>query len=95
MMDMNLDQVALLARIKLQEGEKKRLSGELDKILDYVKKLSEVNTEHVSPTSHVLAIENVFREDTCRPQAVSEEALKHAPEREGHFFKVPKVIEGE
>ncbi len=94
-MDMNLEQVALLARIKLQEGEKKKLSQDFEKILGYVKKLDELKTQDVLPTSHALQIENVFREDEAKPQTVFEDALKHAPEREGRFFKVPKVIEGE
>lgn len=94
-MEMNVDQVALLARIKLEEAEKKKLSQDLERILGYVKKLEELDTKDVPPTSHVLAIENVFRKDEAKPQQIIEDALKHAPEREGAFFKVPKVIEGE
>lgn len=94
-MEMNVEQVALLARIKLEEAEKKKLSQDLERILGYVKKLDELKTQDVPPTSHVLAIENVFRKDELNPQRIIEEALKHAPESEGNFFKVPKVIEGE
>ncbi len=94
-MEINVDQVAILARIKLEEAEKKKLSQDLERILGYVKKLEEINTQDVPPTSHALAIENVFRKDELKPQRIIEEALQHAPEREGNFFKVPKVIEGE
>lgn len=94
-MAMNIDQVALLARIKLREDEKKSLSQDLEKILDYVKKLNELDTSQTPPTSHALALENVFRPDAVNPQHVRDEALEHAPDREGNFFKVPKVIEGE
>lgn len=94
-MEMNINQVALLARIKLREDEKKSLSRDLEKILDYIKKLNELDTAQIPPTSHVLAIENVFRPDSAKPQDIYKEALGHAPEREGDFFKVPKVIEGE
>jgi aspartyl-tRNA(Asn)/glutamyl-tRNA(Gln) amidotransferase subunit C len=94
-MEMNVDQISLLARIRLKEEEKKRLSRDLENILGYVKQLDELDTREVPPTSHVLQIENVFRADELRPQDVTEDALRHAPEREGNFFKVPKVIEGE
>lgn len=94
-MEMNLEQVAMLARIKLEEKEKKGLAQDLEKILSHINQLKQVNTRDVPPTSHVLAIENVFREDRLLPQRVIEEALRHAPAREGDFFKVPKVIEGE
>lgn len=94
-MDINVDQISLLARIRLKEEEKKRLTRDLENILGYVKQLDELNTDAVEPTSHVLQIENVFRIDDARPQNVTEDALRHAPDREGRFFKVPKVIEGE
>lgn len=94
-MAMDIDQVALLARIKLREDEKKSLSQDLEKILDYVKKLNELDTSQTPPTSHALALENVFRPDAVNPQHVCDQALAHAPDREGNFFKVPKVIEGE
>ena len=94
-MEMNIEQVAFLARIKLQDGEKAKLSKDLENILGYVKQLNEINTQDIPATSHVLPIENVFRADEMEPQAVIEEALKHAPDSEGRFFKVPKIIEGE
>lgn len=81
--------------MKLREEERKKLASDLQNILAYVRKLDEIKTDQIPPTSHVLEIENVFREDQVKPQSIFEEALKHAPQREGHFFKVPKVIEGE
>lgn len=92
-MEMNIEQVARLARIKLHEVEKKKLSGDLEKILGYVKKLDEIDTKNVEATSHVLNLENVFRADEVVPTKIAGEILEQAPQKQGPFFKVPKVIE--
>ncbi len=90
-----IEQIAELARLSLKPAEKEKLKKDLESILAYVEQLKQVPTDHVEPTSHVLNLENVFREDKTRPCDVREEVLKHAPHREGNFFKVPKVIEQE
>lgn len=84
-----------LARITLSEDEENALATDLEKILAYVDTLEELDTSSVEPTSHVLQIENVFREDTAREQSTADEVLNCLPEarREGRFFKVPKIIE--
>lgn len=92
-MDFEIDSIAALARIELKPEEKNKLRKDIVAILEYVKKLEHVNTDEVMPTSHVLDIENVYRPDVLKPSGVMEEVLKHAPEREGNFFKVPKVVE--
>lgn len=94
-MPFEIEQIAELARLSLKPEEKARLKKDLESILAYVEQLKTVPTEAVEPTSHVLNLENVFREDSVRPSAVRDEVLKHAPEREGNFFKVPKIIEQE
>ena len=94
-MDLKIEQVAELARLNLKPGEKEKLGKDLQSILDYVRKLESLGTENVEPTSHVLDLENVFRPDEVKPCQVREEALGHAPAREGNFFKVPKVVERE
>jgi len=93
-MQMNIDQVAQLARIKLTPEEKEKLAKDLGNILSYVEQLSKLKTDDVPPTSHVLAVENVFRDDVRKPADVCEEVLRNAPEREENFFKVPKIVEG-
>jgi len=92
-MSFNIDQVAKLARIRLKPEEKERLSKDLESILKYVEQLKQVDTRNVAETSHVLDLTNVFRKDEAKPSQVRDEVLKHAPEREGNFFKVPKVVE--
>ena len=84
-----------LARINLSKEEEANLSNDLSKIITYVEKLDEIDTGHLEPTSHVLNIENVFREDEVINQATAVKVIDVLPEtsKEGDFFRVPKVIE--
>ena len=94
-MDFDIKRVAELARLNLKPDEQEKLAGDLEKILDYVKNLDTLDTEGVEPTSHVLNLENVYRKDETKKFDVRDKALKHAPQTEGTFFKVPKVVEQE
>ena len=85
---------ANLARLKMTEEELENFTGNLDDILEYVKKLEKLDTKNVKPTSHILDINNVSRKDELTNESLSnEEAMKMAPEPDDGFFKVPKVIE--
>ena len=90
----DIQQIAELARLNLKPEERAKLSKDLEAILAYVDQLKELNTEKVEPTSHVLPLENVFREDRAKLSGVRDQVLERAPKREGKFFKVPKIIEG-
>ena len=81
--------VARLARLALREDEIERLQGQLNAILDAVGKVSELDLSDVPPTSHPLALVNVFAPDEPAPSLPLEDALANAPEREGDFFRVP------
>ena len=81
--------VARLARLALTDEELDRLGRELNAILEAVGKVSELDLEDVEPTSHPLALVNVWAEDEPRPSLPLEEALANAPERAGDFFRVP------
>ena len=94
-MSFQIDKIAELARLSLKPEEKKKLEKDLGAILEYVQKLNTLDTQNVEPTSHVLDMENVFRADEVKPAATRDEALEHAPSREGKFFKVPKVVDRE
>ncbi|MBI3805657.1 MAG: Asp-tRNA(Asn)/Glu-tRNA(Gln) amidotransferase subunit GatC [Nitrospirae bacterium] len=85
--------VAKLARLSLSSEEIDRLTDQLSNILTYVEKLNQADTKNIEPTSHVLSLSNVFREDRARPSLPVEKALENAPEKEGAFFRVPKIIE--
>ena len=85
--------VAHLARIELQPNELEKLSRQLHSILELIDQLSRLNTEQVKPTSHILPISNVLREDLPDTCLTPDEALENAPSRKGNFFSVPKIIE--
>lgn len=89
----DVEYLAHLARLQLTTEELKRFTGQLDEILSYVDKLKRAPTEGVPPTSHVLPLANVFREDRVEPSLSAGEALANAPDREGPFFKVPRIID--
>ena len=92
---MNIDQVTELARLSLKPEERVKLGKDLEKILAYVDQLQALKTDSVEPTSHPHAIENVFRADKVVKCDIRDAVLKHAPNREENYFKVPKVIEGQ
>jgi aspartyl-tRNA(Asn)/glutamyl-tRNA(Gln) amidotransferase subunit C len=85
--------VALLARLALSDEEEQALADQLGHILDHFQRLSELDTENVEPTAHVIATETLFRDDEVRNQPATEDWLANAPGRDGRFFKVPKIIE--
>jgi aspartyl-tRNA(Asn)/glutamyl-tRNA(Gln) amidotransferase subunit C len=88
----DVEHVAALARLSFTEEEKQKLTAQLNEILRYMELLNTVDTDNVEPLSHVIELQNVFREDVLRPSLPREEALKNAPARTEEFFKVPKVI---
>jgi len=94
----DVEHVARLARLSLTDEEKERYTAQLGQILGYVEKLSRLNTDNVPPTSHVLPMANVWREDKAEPSTAETlgspgDILANAPEREGPLFKVKKIIE--
>jgi aspartyl-tRNA(Asn)/glutamyl-tRNA(Gln) amidotransferase subunit C len=88
-----VEHVARLARLELTEDEKETMTRQLDSILGYMEKLNELDTSQVEPTSHVIPMVNVMREDEVRPSLSPEDALANAPDREDAFFRVPRIIE--
>jgi aspartyl-tRNA(Asn)/glutamyl-tRNA(Gln) amidotransferase subunit C len=88
----DVEHVAHLARLSFSEEEKVRLTTELNSILEYMNELNSIDTSAVEPLSHVIELQNVFREDVRTPGADREDALKNAPSHSEEFFKVPKVI---
>ena len=81
--------VARLSRLRLSEEEIDTLTGELSSVLDHVDKLAEVDIEGVEPTSHVVPLENVLRDDEPRPSLDREVALSQAPDPHDGAFRVP------
>ena len=88
-----VEHVALLARLKFSEEEKEPFVKQLSGILGYVEKLNEVDTSNIEPTSHVIKMQNVFRDDVVTDSLPREKALSNAPDKTEKFFRVPKIIE--
>jgi aspartyl-tRNA(Asn)/glutamyl-tRNA(Gln) amidotransferase subunit C len=89
----DVEYVANLARLDLSPEEKALFTRQLAHILEYIHKLNELETDEVPPTSHVLSLNNVFREDVVSPSTPPGEMLTSAPEQESGHYKVPKIIE--
>lgn len=85
--------IAHLSRLKLTEEEVARFGEQLSAILAYVEQLNELDTDPVEPSAHALPVHNVFREDVVRASLTADQALANAPQRDGSFFKVPKVLD--
>jgi len=85
--------IAKLAKLQLSEEEIRQYQEQLSRILEYFKKLEELDTSNVEPMKHILDVHNVFRADEPEPSVSPEEALKNAPKRRDGFFEVPRVVE--
>ena len=88
-----VEEIAHLARLELTEEEKKDMTSEMSKILNWMEKLNEVDTSKVEPLIHMSQEMNVLREDIEGEMLSHEAALKNAPKKDSNYFRVPKVIE--
>ena len=94
-----VEHIAELARLSITDEEKQMFLSQLSGILDYIDKLNEPDTSGVEPTSHVIALANVMRDDALRPSLCLEDALGNAPDRTDRpdktekFYRVPKIIQ--
>ncbi len=84
--------VAKLARLDLPADSIARLAVQLESILDYVAQIQKVDMTGIQPMAHAVPLHNVFRDDVVEPSLPLEKVLQNAPETDGPFFKVPKVI---
>jgi aspartyl-tRNA(Asn)/glutamyl-tRNA(Gln) amidotransferase subunit C len=87
--------VSKLARLSLPDEKLARLAGQLEHILEYVNKIQRLDIAGAEPMAHALPLHNVLREDAVGPSLSIEQVLQNAPDVEGRFFKVPKVIGGD
>lgn len=84
--------IASLARLKLKEEKIEQYQKQFSNILDYMETLNEVNTEDIKPLYSPAEKTNVFREDEVNKEVSKEDILKNAPQTDGDFFIVPKII---
>ncbi|MCM3733214.1 Asp-tRNA(Asn)/Glu-tRNA(Gln) amidotransferase subunit GatC [Fictibacillus nanhaiensis] len=85
--------VAHLARLAVTDEEAEMLTEQLDKIIGFAEELKELDTDNVEPTTHVLELKNVLREDKVRNSVSVDEAMKNAPAQKDGQFKVPNILE--
>ncbi len=87
-----INHLAHLARLEFSDEEKTELKQDLEKMIGFVEKLKEVDTTGVEPLMHITDAVNVLREDVAEKTITKKEALLNAPQTDGNFFIVPKVI---
>lgn len=90
--DTMVDNLAQLARLNFNEAEKQSVKNDLEKMIAFVEQLNEIDTTGVQPLLHMGDTMNVLREDIVQGSISNSEALLNAPDTDGVFFKVPKVI---
>ena len=88
-----VDRIAVLARLRLTAEEKSHLVRQLDNILEYMDKLNQLDTAQIEAFSHRIDTMPALRDDVVTNQPDPEALLANAPDRDGTFFKVPKIIE--
>ncbi|MEK7715824.1 MAG: Asp-tRNA(Asn)/Glu-tRNA(Gln) amidotransferase subunit GatC [candidate division NC10 bacterium] len=89
----DVEHVARLARLELNDDELERMREQLNAILGYIDKLRELDVTNVEPTSHAVPLVNVMREDEVAPCLPQDQMLANAPDRVGELFRVPRIIE--
>ena len=91
--DATIEYVGILAKLELSEEDKEAAKRDMGRMLDYIDKLNELDTDGVEPMSHVFPVHNVFREDVVENGDVREVLLANGPECTDEAFVVPKTIE--
>ena len=91
--DETIDYVGILAKLELSFEEKEQAKKDMGRMLDYIDKLNELDTEGVEPMSHVFPVSNVFREDEVANGDEHEKILANAPKVKDNSFQVPKTVE--
>ena len=91
--DETMEYVGILAKLELSKEEQKAARKDMDRMLDYIDKLNELDTTGVEPMSHVFPVNNVFREDVVTNGDGGEDTLANAPERRDRAFVVPKTVD--
>lgn len=92
-MKIDVKHVAKLANLTLKDTDAEKFEGQLSSILDYIKKLQEVDTSSVEETSQVTGLENVEREDKAQPSLTQEEVLSNTKDKQNGMFKVKAILE--
>ena len=87
-----IEYVSILAKLELTDEERRQAAKDMGKMLDYIDKMNELDTSSVEPLSHILPVQNVFREDVVTNGDGSEATLRNAPKEKNTMFMVPKTF---
>lgn len=90
--DETIEYVGILAKLELSDTEKEQAKADMGRMLDYIDKLGELDTDGVEPMSHVFSVENVFREDVVTNGDDRERLLSNAPQEKDGMFVVPPTF---
>lgn len=90
--DETIEYVSILAKLELSEEEREQAKKDMGRMLDYIDKLGELDTEGVEPMSHVFPVQNVFRADIVTNSDTREQLLANAPEQKDGMFMVPRIV---
>ena len=90
-----VQKMASLARIQMPAQETARYTKKAEAILKYVEMLKELDVSQTEAMSHAVETHGNWREDEIKPSTLADELLQRAPEKDGHYFQVPKVIDNE
>ncbi len=91
--DETMEYVGILGKLELTQEERQAAKKDMERMLDYIDKLNELDTSGVEPMSHVFSVNNVFREDIVEDRDGGEDTLANAPERRERAFVVPKTVD--
>lgn len=91
----DVDYIAGLAQLEIDDETRQRLVVELNDILSYMDKLNELDTTGVEPMMHAIPMTNVYRDDVVGPSLDREKALMNAPKSDGEYFLVPRILDQE
>lgn len=94
-MKINVSHIAKLASLQIKNEDIAKFEKQLSEVLDYINKLSEVNTENIEPTSQVTGLKNVLREDIAKSSIPQDSALSNAKSKHNNLFKVKGILDNE
>lgn len=87
-----VDKIASLSKLSFDGDEKIAITANMNKMLDFISKLEEIDTEGVAPLIHMTNEVNVLRADTAVIETTQQQALKNAPKKDSTYIKIPKVV---
>lgn len=90
--DETIEYVSILAKLELSGEEREQAKKDMGRMLDYIDKLGELDTEGVEPMTHVFPVQNIFRKDVVTNSDIREQLLSNAPEQKDGMFVVPKTV---